>query len=65
MTWKLFDSNMSESRTKSSRLSLGIVAATVGYELEIFHEGIYASIIGSVILSSIIASMLIKRTCKN
>jgi Kef-type K+ transport system membrane component KefB len=49
----------------NSRLSLGIVAATVGYELEIFHEGIYASIIGSVILSSVIASMLTKYTCKS
>lgn len=48
----------------NSRLSLGIVAATVGYELEIFHEGVYASIIGAVILSSIIASMLTKRTCR-
>ncbi len=48
----------------NSRLSLGIVAATVGYELEIFHEGVYAAIIGAVILSSVIASVLTKRICK-
>ncbi|MEA1908016.1 MAG: cation:proton antiporter [Euryarchaeota archaeon] len=48
----------------NSRLSLGIVAATVGYELNIFHEGVYASIIGVVILSSLIASVLTKRICK-
>ena len=48
----------------NSRLSLGIVAATVGYELGIFYEGVYASIIGAVILSSIIASVLTKRICK-
>ncbi|MCK5109269.1 MAG: cation:proton antiporter [Methanosarcinales archaeon] len=48
----------------NSRLSLGIVAATVGYELGIFHEGIYAAIIGAVILSSVIASVLTKHICK-
>jgi len=48
----------------NSRLSLGIVAATVGYELNIFHEGVYASIIGAVILSSLTASVLTKRICK-
>jgi len=48
----------------NSRLSLGIVAATVGYELGIFYEGIYASIIGAVILSSLITSILTKRICK-
>jgi len=48
----------------NSRLSLGIVAATVGYELGIFHEGVYASIIGAVILSSLIASVLTKHICR-
>ncbi|RLG13708.1 MAG: hypothetical protein DRN71_04365 [Candidatus Nanohalarchaeota archaeon] len=45
----------------NSRLSLGIVAATIGYELAVFTEGLYASIIGAVILSSLIASFLIRK----
>lgn len=49
----------------NSRLSLGIVATTVGYELGIFNEGIYSAIIGTVVLSSVLASLLVKERSKN
>ncbi|MEA3343479.1 MAG: hypothetical protein U9Q92_04895, partial [archaeon] len=44
----------------NSRLSFGIVAATVGHELGVLTEGMYASIISAVILSSIFASIASK-----
>ncbi len=44
----------------NSRLSFGIVAATIGHELGILTEGMYASIISVVILSSIFASIASK-----
>ncbi len=48
-----------------SQLSLGIVAATIGYELEIFNTGIYVSIVGAVVLSSVFASILSKSNYQN
>lgn len=49
----------------NSRLSLGIVAATVGYEMGIFDKGIYAAIVGAVVLSSLLAVILTKTKYKN
>lgn len=49
----------------NSQLSLGIVAATIGYELEIFNTGIYASVVGAVVLSSVLASILSKSNYKS
>ena len=48
----------------NSRLSLGIVAATVGYELGLFNEGIYAAIVGAVVLSSLFAVILVRTRYK-
>ncbi len=45
----------------NSRLSLGIIATLLGYELEIISEGIYSAIIGAIILSAILSSVLCKR----
>lgn len=49
----------------NSNLSFGIVAASVGLELRIISEGIYASLIGAVILSSVLASFLAKNGYDN
>ena len=42
----------------NSRLSLGIISAVLGYESGIFDLNIYSAIIGAVILSSIISTMM-------
>ncbi len=40
----------------NARLSFGIVAATLGFEMGIFNQDIYSTMIGVVILSSIVSS---------
>lgn len=40
-------------------LSLGIVAATIGYNIGVFDVGLYSSMVSVVILSSIIASFVV------
>ena len=42
----------------NSRLSLGIIATVLGLKSGIFTQGIYSAIIGAVVLSSIISSVI-------
>jgi len=44
----------------NSRLSLGIIAALLGYESGVISKGLYSAIVGAIILSSLISSILCK-----
>ncbi len=42
----------------NSRLSLGIIAALLGYDQGVIPEGIYSAIVGAIILSAVLSSIL-------
>jgi len=44
----------------NSNLTLGIIIAIFGYEAGIFDQGVYSAVIGAVVLSTLISSMLVR-----